>query len=166
MTNPVMEQIYVLAEQALENGQARIPVQVFPFRMTADNLANHAKSQWHDFWLNLKEAYDAFERTRMPPRVRVCGKRYVVSDGAYPGEEASPAAQQDCQPVEAIAVAGLDDGGDNTKHGRKAASKVRGRSSAGRNARKAYAAARRARVAAHARRTRTTAMAPSKRTEH
>ena len=38
MTNPMMEEIYRLSEQALKQGQTRIPVHVFPFRMTETNL--------------------------------------------------------------------------------------------------------------------------------
>ena len=72
MTNPVMEEIYALSERALREGQERIPVHVFPFRMTEANLAGARGERWHGFWLNLKEAYDVFERTRIPPTVRVC----------------------------------------------------------------------------------------------
>src|SRR6185503_3361107 len=81
MTDPVMKEIYSHSEQALRRGQDRIQVHVFPFRMTEANLALHANSQWHKFWLNLKDAYDVFERTRIPPKVGICGKRYVVDEG-------------------------------------------------------------------------------------
>ena len=82
MTNPVIEEIFSLSEQALRQGQDRIQVQAFPFRMTEDNLKAVAGRPWHGFWQNLKEAYDAFERTRIPPKVAVCDKRYVVSESA------------------------------------------------------------------------------------
>jgi murein L,D-transpeptidase YafK len=83
MTDPVMEEIYALSEKALLEGQERIPVQVFPFRMTEANLSAYAQSVWFPFWRNLREAYDAFEATHVPPKVGVCGKRYrVVPEGA------------------------------------------------------------------------------------
>src|SRR5262245_3268289 len=89
MTDPVMDEIYALSERALREGQDRIAVHVFPFRMTQANLAAHVESPWLAFWLNLKEAYDAFERTRLPPRVSVCDKRYIIAEGGR-AEEAAP----------------------------------------------------------------------------
>ena len=78
MTDPAMDEIFQLSEAALGGGQKRIHVHAFPFRMTADNLAAYAHSEWSVFWWNLKEAYDLFERTRVPPSVSVCNNRYVV----------------------------------------------------------------------------------------
>jgi murein L,D-transpeptidase YafK len=83
MTNPVIGEIYDLAAAALRGGQRHIPAHVFPFRMTGDNLAKHATSEWAGFWSNLKEGYDSFEKTRQPPRVSVCSNRYNI-------EQASP----------------------------------------------------------------------------
>jgi murein L,D-transpeptidase YafK len=85
MTNAVMEEIYTLTEKALKAKQDHILVHVFPFRMTHDNLERFSSYGWHAFWQNLKEGYDAFEATRVPPRIVVCGSRYVV-------QRASPAA--------------------------------------------------------------------------
>ena len=81
MTNQVMEEIFRLSRAALFNGQKRIALHIFPFRMTPENMAGHADSHWQGFWANLKEAYDLFERTRLPPTVKVCDRRYVVTEG-------------------------------------------------------------------------------------
>jgi murein L,D-transpeptidase YafK len=78
MTNSVVAEIYDLAERALKGGQDRVHVHVFPFRMTDTNMAIHSKSEWLPFWLNLKEGYDAFEQTRVPPQIGVCEKRYLI----------------------------------------------------------------------------------------
>lgn len=93
MTNPVINEIYRLTQAAIVRGQGHVPMQVFPFRMTDANLAKHANSEWRDFWLNLKEGYDAFEATKFPPRVRVCDGRYHF-DRVAPGEggESGPLA--------------------------------------------------------------------------
>jgi murein L,D-transpeptidase YafK len=80
MTNALMEEIYALSEAALQGGQERIPVHVFPFRMTSQNLKANAERPWHDFWSSLKTGYDYFERTRQPPQVAVCEKQYVVTE--------------------------------------------------------------------------------------
>ena len=42
------------------------------------------------FWLNLKQAYDAFERTHVPPRVGVCDRRYIVGEGGLAEEVVAP----------------------------------------------------------------------------
>jgi murein L,D-transpeptidase YafK len=78
MTNSVVAEIYRLSERAIRNGHERVPVHVFPFRMTAANMAQYANSEWHSFWQNLKEGYDAFEQTRVPPHIGVCERRYLV----------------------------------------------------------------------------------------
>lgn len=89
MTNAVVAEIYHLSERALKGGQERVHVHVFPFRMTDANLDAYKSSEWHPFWANLKEGYDAFEQTRMPPRVGICDKRYLVQATA-PGEVGEP----------------------------------------------------------------------------
>ena len=165
MTNPVMDEIYALSERALREGQDRIEVHAFPFRMTDANLAVHAESPWLPFWLNLKEAYDAFERTRVPPRVGICDRRYIVADGGL-AERGRRAAGQRCadrlrhlrgrhrrhRPARRRTE---PRGGPRRRPARRVASGPRGRRFAGRNVRANYAAARRARMAAHAKRVRT-----------
>jgi hypothetical protein len=78
MTNSVVAEIYDLAERALKSGQERVNVHVFPFRMTDENMAKYAKTEFMPFWQNLKEGYDAFEQTQVPPHIGVCEKRYLV----------------------------------------------------------------------------------------
>lgn len=69
MTDYYMEQIYLLAEAALHNGQQGIGVEIYPFRMTEENLAAHASSRWIDFWRTLKPAHDHFAETGKPARI-------------------------------------------------------------------------------------------------
>lgn len=163
MTNPVMDEIYALGQQALQQGQDRIQVHVFPFRMTDAKLAEHGDSPWQSFWHNLKDAYDLFERTRLPPKVGICGARYVVGEGTLPSND-EPKSEADaptppsmlCEetagsPTPVLSTDVDDDAGPQVRKERKA-SRRHARRHAGRNARKAYGAARRARMAAHARR--------------
>lgn len=79
MTQPVQQVIYRLAAAALRRHQVNFQIHVFPFRMTETNMAAHAESPWMDFWRDLKAGYDAFEATRLPPRIGICGQRYVVA---------------------------------------------------------------------------------------
>jgi len=76
MTDPLIEEIYTLADAALRNGQPAFQVHVFPFRMTAETLARQRRSSWYSFWENLKQGYDLFERDRVPPAVSVRDQRY------------------------------------------------------------------------------------------
>lgn len=78
MTNPSIEEIYTLAWHALESGQSTIRVHIYPFRLTEQNLETHRQSRWIDFWNNLKQGYDYFERHKSPPNVLVRDKRYIV----------------------------------------------------------------------------------------
>ena len=84
MTEPAARVIHYLAAAALRGRQSQFQVHVFPFRMTDANMAAHAASPWADFWRDLKAGYDAFEATRLPPRIGVCGQRYTVAR-ASPG---------------------------------------------------------------------------------
>jgi murein L,D-transpeptidase YafK len=79
MTEPAQREIHRLASAALQRGQKRFQVHIFPFRMTEANLAQHADSPWAGFWRDLKTGYDAFEATRLPPHLNVCGHRYLVT---------------------------------------------------------------------------------------
>jgi murein L,D-transpeptidase YafK len=79
MTDSRIEEIYTLAEEALRNGQRLFPVHIFPFKMTAANMKKHRNSKWINFWNNLKEGYDYFEKTYNPPKITVSEKKYVVA---------------------------------------------------------------------------------------
>lgn len=82
MTNDVIDEIWQLVTSALQKGQQRFQVQIFPFRMTDETLAARSDHEWAPFWRDLKVAHDLFEETRIPPRVSVCGKRYEFQPGA------------------------------------------------------------------------------------
>ena len=79
MTDAVVEEIFILAREALQGGQPAFQIQAFPFRMTAANMAAHKDDKWIDFWKNLKEGYDYFEISHLPPKVAVCEKRYLIN---------------------------------------------------------------------------------------
>ncbi|MGJ8677961.1 MAG: L,D-transpeptidase family protein [Akkermansiaceae bacterium] len=76
MTDPYIEEIYTLCSKALHQGQPYFRVHSFPFRMTEERLTQEKNHRWYDFWKNLQEGYDAFEKSKKPPNVKVAGKRY------------------------------------------------------------------------------------------
>ena len=77
MTNAKMEEIYTLVRAALRNGQGSVPVHIFPFRMTEENLRKHADNQWIAFWRNLKTGHDLFEKHHAPPCAYVRNRQYA-----------------------------------------------------------------------------------------
>ncbi len=77
MTDPVIEQVWMLMKSAFEAGQPFVRVHAFPFRMSSSNLSARSDSEWFDFWSNLAEGWDLFEDSRVPPNVRVDSRRYV-----------------------------------------------------------------------------------------
>lgn len=65
MTDDKIKEIYLYAILAKNNGQAKIPVYIFPFRMSDQNLAAYEvrygnNKSLTDFWKNIKTGYDKF----------------------------------------------------------------------------------------------------------
>lgn len=92
MTDDLIEEIYSLARESFEGGQRAFQVQAYPFRMTPENMADNKDSPHFEFWRMLKEGHDHFEITRTPPKVDVCGRRYVFNREAEEGEKFKPEA--------------------------------------------------------------------------
>jgi murein L,D-transpeptidase YafK len=96
MTDPVVDELWRMVTAALERGEGRVPVHVFPFRMTDANLAARSGDQWAGFWADLKTGSDLFERMRLPPVVSVCNGRYVFSPGS--AATVGSAIEEKCPP--------------------------------------------------------------------
>src|SRR5690606_19881455 len=79
MTDGQMEESYAIARESFKGGQQEFQIQAYPFRMTAANMARYRNDSNFAFWKNLKEGYDMFEITKVPPKVDVCEKRYVFN---------------------------------------------------------------------------------------
>jgi len=79
VTNEQIEEIYAFGRDAFRGGQTEFQIQAFPFRMTAANMARYKNDPNFAFWTMLKEGYDQFELTKVPPKVDVCEKRYVFN---------------------------------------------------------------------------------------
>ena len=79
-----IKELYILATEARNAGQSKIPVHIFPSRLTEETLqklkANYPdRSDLHEFWTNLKPVYKSFEDDRVVRSVRVDsrGKYYL-----------------------------------------------------------------------------------------
>lgn len=80
MTDPKIREIYPLVADAWRAGKNPVSCHIFPFRMTAANLAAAAKSQpkWAAFWRQLQPVEAAFNRSFLVPRVKVTRDGYAL----------------------------------------------------------------------------------------
>ena len=77
MTDESIAEIYALARESFAGGNTVVQMQIFPFRMTPKNMAEHATDPNMPFWQDIKEGYDRFELAKSPPNWDVCEKKYV-----------------------------------------------------------------------------------------
>jgi murein L,D-transpeptidase YafK len=82
ITDTYIKELYILAVEARNNGQATIPVNIFPIRMDDKGMAYLNETyagnlKLLDFWKNIKTGYDLFEQKKLPPKVN------VNASGAY-----------------------------------------------------------------------------------
>ncbi len=78
MTDPLIEEIYVLVDAALSAGQAWVPVHAFPFRMNDARLTKATGSPWFEFWQQLATVHNAFETSHQIPDVIQSNGRYEL----------------------------------------------------------------------------------------
>ena len=67
MTNDKIKELYLLAVQAYQNGQQKIPVYIFPFQLTDSNFESriaqyNSQPELIAFWKNLKKGHDLFHQ--------------------------------------------------------------------------------------------------------
>ncbi len=79
MTDPVIEEIYLIVAAAIEAGQSKVPVHAFPFRMTTEKMVSIQGQPWEAFWRDLVPVYNAFEQSRRLPNVQVRDGRYLLA---------------------------------------------------------------------------------------
>lgn len=76
MTTDKIKEIYLYAVHAKNNGQSKIPVYIFPYRMTESNNLLYFDKHKEDksliqFWKNLKQGFDTFESSKKELKVMV-----------------------------------------------------------------------------------------------
>jgi murein L,D-transpeptidase YafK len=82
ITDDKIMELYLFAVEAKDNGQAKIPVHIFPTYLDKSGLTEIQEFYDNDdslieFWKNLQEGYLYFEENRILPRVS------VLNDGRY-----------------------------------------------------------------------------------
>ena len=67
LTDDKMKELYILAVEARNGGQEKIPVHIYPFRMTKENfkkITPDYPSKTVKFWENIRTMYDYFEKNK------------------------------------------------------------------------------------------------------
>lgn len=78
MTDPVIEEIYLIVDEALKAGQAEVPVHAFPFHLTEERLAGEKDNAAASFWRELQPGYAAFTAVKEIPQVTQRAGRYTL----------------------------------------------------------------------------------------
>lgn len=82
ITDEKIKELFVLASEAKKNGQGKIPVHIFPFKMTEENLNEYQKNylQYQLFWKDLQDGFIYFEKNKKVPEISVLRNgRYFLS---------------------------------------------------------------------------------------
>jgi murein L,D-transpeptidase YafK len=80
ITDDGIKELYLIAVEARSAGQSQIPVHIFPTRMDDAGMRylERKDGSLRDFWMNLKEGHDFFEKERRLPVVTVDARgRYL-----------------------------------------------------------------------------------------
>jgi murein L,D-transpeptidase YafK len=82
ITDEKIKELYVLAVEARHHGQEKIPVHIFPAKLSAESLQTletefAGQNDLISFWQNLQEVYASFEATKKLTSIRIDSK------GAY-----------------------------------------------------------------------------------
>ncbi|MES2596540.1 MAG: L,D-transpeptidase family protein [Verrucomicrobiota bacterium] len=79
MRDPVIEEIYLLMQATLEKGQSKVPVHLFPFRMTDENMNSVGGHPAEAFWSNeLRPAWQHFEDKHEVPEIGIVDGQYQL----------------------------------------------------------------------------------------
>ena len=81
ITNNNIKELYWIAVQAKSSGQVKIPVHIFPMKLTENNITRlknsySDKNNLQKLWRNLKEGYDYFEKNKRIPEFEVLDTGY------------------------------------------------------------------------------------------
>jgi len=71
LTDEKIKEVYILAVEARNAGQEKIPVNIYPFKMTAINMKKYTVQFpiQVDFWKNLQRGYTYFEKNKLMPQI-------------------------------------------------------------------------------------------------
>lgn len=62
ITDHYINEIYCYMENALQNGQYEIQINIYLFKMTFHNMNRHHNSHYYPLWQQLQPAYEYFNK--------------------------------------------------------------------------------------------------------
>lgn len=76
ITDDKIKELYIMTVEAKNNGQTKIPVHIFPAKISEEQLNKLTEKYGEDneliqFWTNLKEGYDYFENNKLIPQYTI-----------------------------------------------------------------------------------------------
>ena len=66
MGDEAIEEIYIMVEHALRRGQAYVPVQIYPFRMTSRRMEQEKGGEHRELWQHLEKGWRYTEQNQQP----------------------------------------------------------------------------------------------------
>ncbi|RYF99253.1 MAG: hypothetical protein EOO07_36995 [Chitinophagaceae bacterium] len=80
LTDEKIKEVYILGVEARNSGQDKIPVNIYPFKMTDGNMKRYIlQFPTHaTFWKTLQPGYFAFEKNRNSAEIKEVKGKYVV----------------------------------------------------------------------------------------
>lgn len=79
MTDYAIEEIYIIVEAALNNGQKNVPVLALPFRYEKENQELLNDEKWGEFWRELANINTFVENEKIFPNIIVKEGHYVIA---------------------------------------------------------------------------------------
>ncbi|MFD2286400.1 L,D-transpeptidase family protein [Pedobacter petrophilus] len=80
LTDEKIKEVYILGVEAKNSGQEKIPVNIYPFKMTDENMKKYATqfSLQVNFWKTLQPGYLAFEKNKNLADIKEIKGKYVM----------------------------------------------------------------------------------------
>ena len=80
LSDDKIKEVYILAVEARNSGQNKIPVNIYPFRMSAQNMKHYTAfyPQHKVLWTNLQQAYKSFEAYKIPAIITELKGAYYI----------------------------------------------------------------------------------------
>ena len=80
LTDEKIKEVYVLGVEARNNGQDKIPVNIYPFKMTNANMQKYLAQfpSQLSFWKTLQPGYLAFEKHRNMADIKEGKGKYAI----------------------------------------------------------------------------------------
>ncbi|UKT62576.1 L,D-transpeptidase family protein [Pedobacter mucosus] len=81
LTDEMIKEVYILAVESRNSGQDKIPVNIFPFKMTNGNMKKHLVQfpSQKGFWQTLQQGYRSFEKNGNMAKILEVNGNYLIS---------------------------------------------------------------------------------------